>query len=261
MSWIVSGLGDDVADGLARVERRVRVLEDHRHLAPLPAEVLSAEGREILAPKRDAARGRLVEAEQGAPERRLPAAGLADQPDRPARADGEVDPVDRVDVGGDPLRDAAADGEVLHEACGLDQEVVGGDRCRRGAHSSSPPPSVNQHAAEPDVVLRLQGRLVGRAAREPERAPGMERAPGRLGGRVRRRALDRAERVLPGPVELGLGLQQPPGVRVARAHEHLLGRTRLDNLARVHHDHPVADARDDAEVVGDEHGRRAGTRA
>ena len=40
---------------------------------------------------------------------------------------------------------------------------------------------------------------------------------------------------------------------MAHGREHLEGRGLFDDLAGVHHEHPVGAARDDAHVVGDEH--------
>ena len=78
-------LGDDVADGHARVERGERVLEDDLHRAPVPPQRLAAEPREIVAEPDHAARGRLDQAQDRAAERRLAAAGLADHAERLAR--------------------------------------------------------------------------------------------------------------------------------------------------------------------------------
>ncbi len=50
----------------------------------------------------------------------------------------------------------------------------------------------------------------------------------------------------------GLGGEQHPGVGVLRGGEDLRGRAGLDDLALLHHRHPVGDAAHDAEVVGDE---------
>ena len=51
----------------------------------------------------------------------------------------------------------------------------------------------------------------------------------------------------------GLGLHQSDGVGVAGVVEDVLRRALLDNAAGVHDDDVVRHARNDAEVVGDEH--------
>ena len=106
-------LADDPADGVARVERRERVLEDHLHPPPQRLELALAERGDVLAVEDDPARGRLVQAEERPPDRRLAAARFADEAERLAAADLEADAVDRADV---------ADVAVEHDP-GLDREV------------------------------------------------------------------------------------------------------------------------------------------
>src|SRR6266849_3011098 len=85
---------DDAADGHARIERRVRILEDHLHAATHLAHVLAAEPRELDAVELHLAGGRLVELEDRAAGRRLSAPRLADESERLAFLDEEIDPVD-----------------------------------------------------------------------------------------------------------------------------------------------------------------------
>src|SRR5258708_39663688 len=87
-------LTDDVSDRHARVQRRVRVLEDHLHPAAHLAHLLAAELRVLDAVELHLAGGRLVELEDRAAGRGLTAAGLADEAERLALLDEEVDPVD-----------------------------------------------------------------------------------------------------------------------------------------------------------------------
>ncbi len=78
-------------------------------------------------------------------------------------------------------------------------------------------------------------------------------AAGWPGARVRGLALDGNQ-----PAILGLridprrGVQQRPGVGMARIGQQILGRTFLDHLAGVHHQHARADIGDHAEVVADQ---------
>src|SRR5260370_25582265 len=90
-------LADDVAHAHARVERGIRVLEDHldRELGGLaPGRI---ERGAVAAAIEDAAGARLHDAGDDAAEGRLPAAGLADEADDLAMCDHEIDFVDGMD--------------------------------------------------------------------------------------------------------------------------------------------------------------------
>ena len=89
-------LGDDPPDAHARIERRVRVLEHDAGLAAQPVQRAGAGARIDRAPvELDGARGRRVEGEEQADERRLARARLADDADRGARADVDVGVLER----------------------------------------------------------------------------------------------------------------------------------------------------------------------
>ena len=95
-------LDDLVADAVHRVQRRQRVLEDHRHpLAAHPVDDLPRRADE-LGPanrRRTLDAGRLREQAHQTEERhRLPGAGLPDDAEHLALADVEVDAADRLDV-------------------------------------------------------------------------------------------------------------------------------------------------------------------
>ena len=125
-------LADDVADAHPRIERADRVLEDDLHV---PAHLLqrrALEGDHVDAVEADLARGRLEQPQQRASERRLAAAGLADEPDRLAAMDVEIDAVDGLQLGDGALQHPLLDGEVLLHAACREQDVVRrlGRRCR-----------------------------------------------------------------------------------------------------------------------------------
>src|SRR5258706_9973559 len=101
-------VADDLAQGHPRVEGGERVLEDDLHVAPALAQLLAAERGEVVAAKADAPGGGLDEAQHGAAERRLAAAALADDPQRLAGGELEVDAVDRLE-GARPGEEAAGD--------------------------------------------------------------------------------------------------------------------------------------------------------
>ena len=92
-------LGDDLPHRHSRVQRAVGVLEDHLEPAPdLPQLALGQRG-EVAALEDDLARGRLLELEDAPAGGRLAAAGLPDQAQGLAAADGEAHAVHRLDHG------------------------------------------------------------------------------------------------------------------------------------------------------------------
>ncbi len=117
-------LADDVADRHPRVERGVRVLEDHLDPAPDRPQRRGAEAGEVDAVEEDAAVARLVEPDHRLRERRLAATRLADQPERLAALDAERDAVDRPYVPDRRAEEPGPDREVLDEP--LDAEELAG---------------------------------------------------------------------------------------------------------------------------------------
>ena len=94
-------LDQGLADGAARVERGVRVLEDDLHAGPQRGQRGAARGAHVGAGEADAAGVGLDEAEHGACGGRLAAAGFADHADGLARTHVDIDAVDGVNDGGD----------------------------------------------------------------------------------------------------------------------------------------------------------------
>src|SRR5262249_38870696 len=90
-------LADDLADGHARVERGERVLEDDLHLPAIWPERGAGEARDVAALDHDAPLGRLDQAQDGAADGRLAAAGFADEAERLTLVDRQRDTVDRTD--------------------------------------------------------------------------------------------------------------------------------------------------------------------
>jgi hypothetical protein len=110
---------DDLADPFARVQGRVRVLEDDLQLAPKRAQVALRELRDVLAAERDPAVRQGQQADEAAPEGGLSAARLADEPEGLSRPDLQRDVVDRMHARDLALdQDAALDREVLHHVFG-----------------------------------------------------------------------------------------------------------------------------------------------
>ena len=114
---VVKRLADDLARVHARIERRIRILEDHLQAAPARAHRGAIESRDVLAFQRDRAARGLDQAQDRLSGRRLPAAALADEAQRFAR--GEVE---RHAVHGLHRADLAPEEPAAHRVV-LDQRV------------------------------------------------------------------------------------------------------------------------------------------
>ena len=130
-------LADHPPDRVARVQRGVRVLEDHLHPLPQRPQLALAHVRDVGAVEEDRAAGGLVQAQQRPADRRLAAARLADEPERLAALDRQRDAVDRLHVADVPVHDdPAPDREPDLEILDLDERVA----------------AVRAHAAPPSLV-------------------------------------------------------------------------------------------------------------
>ena len=90
----------------ARIERGVRVLEDHLHALAPGAHRLVAERQQILALEAHLAGGGLEQAQHQTADRRLAAARFAHDGEGLALLEMEVDAVDRADMAGDQAKGA-----------------------------------------------------------------------------------------------------------------------------------------------------------
>src|SRR6187402_3247927 len=88
-------LGDDTGDGLARIERAVRVLEHHLEIAPRAAQLVGRDAVEVAPKQRDLPRGRPLQRHHDARERGFSGAGLADDAEALAGLDLYADAVER----------------------------------------------------------------------------------------------------------------------------------------------------------------------
>src|SRR3954470_14521853 len=121
-------LADDRADGLARVQGRVRVLENHLHVAPQRLQGVARHVSDVPAAVVDLAARRLEQAREQARGRRLAAARLADDAEGLAAEHVEAHAVDGLHRPHLPAEhDARGQREVLDEVADLD-EAVAGDR-------------------------------------------------------------------------------------------------------------------------------------
>ena len=89
-------LGQDLADGHARVERRIGVLEDDLGIAAEGAQLLRIQCAQVAALEADPAGIRLDQPQHQPAHRRFAAAGFTDQRQGPAGIDAEADAVDRL---------------------------------------------------------------------------------------------------------------------------------------------------------------------
>src|SRR5687768_5439778 len=109
---------DVVRDRLDRVQRPERVLEDHLDARAIEANVAPVE--DVLPLVEDRAVGRVVQPGEDPRDRALAAAALADERRDHARAQGEADIVDRVQLGPAGEQARAAGPEVLRQAVDLE---------------------------------------------------------------------------------------------------------------------------------------------
>ena len=208
-----------------------------------------------LAVERHLARRGLDQAQHRARQRRLAAAGLADDAEDLALAPLERDPVDRP-------RDLAVDAELdrqvadLHQGRGcrgghpLTSVVVtaGSSICGHSLHGAK------WHAAAwPAATSRRAGSV--EAAVGGVRAAGSEATALGQVARIRRATRDR-RRQAAHAADHRQRVEQPLGVGVLRGVEDGAHRADLDDPARVHHRDPVAGLGEHPEVVGDQDQRQ-----
>src|SRR5579864_4608165 len=115
-------LADDVAHRHARIQRRIRILENDLELAANRPHLLAREPRDVAPVEDDLAGCRLDELDDRARQRRLAAARLAYEPERLTRLDREVDAVDRMHLPDRTLQQPGADRKVLDQI--LDPEQI-----------------------------------------------------------------------------------------------------------------------------------------
>ena len=252
-------LRDDVADGHARVERRVRVLEDDLQLAPHLAHLLAAERRQLAPVEADRAAGRLEQPQDAVAGRGLARAGLADEAERLALPDLEADPVDGADV---------VDGAVDEEAR-LDREVllkVGDLEERRAVRAHPVTPAASREPARslvgcadrtqcPGRSWRSSGGVVaqvslwlayGQRGANRHAGGGAIRSGGRPGIAVRRPPR------MPSPSICGSAPSRASVYGCSGRSKRSSVSGVLDDLAGVHDDDVVRGLGDDAHVVRDD---------
>ena len=232
---------DDLADGVARVERVVRALKDV--LEPTatrrrsPADVRA----QRVAFEDDRAAARNVEAHDRARQRCLARTGLTDEREALARPQLQGRVVDDLLVpveGAERSNDEHRFGRC-HGCTGDDREteICGGDLRRA-------------EAGHVMVRFELNVRRLGfTTARKNVTTAWREDAAVRPSPWWRDVAWNRLEGKSGGDVRDRL--DEPARVRVTRTREEALHRSGLDHPARVHHEHALRKHRDSREVVTD----------
>ena len=186
-------------DAHARIERGHRVLEDHLQLELGVAPGLAVELVERRAAESHAAVARGIDAGGDAAERRLAAAGLADQPDHLAFADRQMHVVDRmhhrlVQAGAEQVGGARREIERLDEALAhafeRDDRLASCGRLAFGMRVPAAGGAVRRMARPwPAPFRRPRRRARSAARRRSPAAAGRARAARRGSGRKRRAAL------------------------------------------------------------------------
>ena len=175
-------LGDDLPDRHPRIQRAVRILEDHLHLATDRTQRVLVERRQVASLEEDLTAGRPLELQDASAGRRLAAPGLADEPEGLAAADLEAHAVDGTDEAASAPEQSAADLEVFHQIRDLqERDAVAHVRAAVRARSRF---SASQHALTwPPVFTSRNGGTSTwhRSTAKPHR--GVNEHP--LGSRVR----------------------------------------------------------------------------
>src|SRR5581483_7438731 len=121
-------MADGLRDRHRRVERRVRILEDDLHPPAHEPPVVLAQPGDLAPLELDTPGGRRHETEQGAAQRRLPTAGLADEPEHLALAQIERHVVDRAHrctgLADEPVEEAPPDRVVRLQPPDGDEHLV-----------------------------------------------------------------------------------------------------------------------------------------
>ena len=112
----VERLADDVADRHARIQARIRILEDHLDLV-----LGEFAGGELLAIEINFAFRRLIEADDCAARRGLAAAGLADEAERLSFMKRKAHAVDGLEDGRRTAEETARRDEMFFEVLDLEQ--------------------------------------------------------------------------------------------------------------------------------------------
>ncbi len=235
---------------MPRVQRGIRVLEDHLHLAAQLGVAAVLGGGEFKAFQGDIASRGVYQPAEAPGQRRLPAARLADEPEHLAPPHLEGDAGHRLNGG--PRRLVG-----LHEVLDPEQHRPVGRRrwrCRLPlARRYRGHLVVVVASTDPPVPRVVRWRRLDVAAFPGDRAAGGVHASRQVGAQRRQGTGDgvQTQSVLAHAAP-GHAAQKPQRVGVTRLAEELVGRTLFDEAPGVEHAHPLTHATHDGEVVADE---------
>ena len=162
-------VADDRADATARVQRAVRVLEHHLHLAAQRAQLGPRQRADVGAVEHDPARGEVVQPGHAAGQRGLAAAGLPHQPERLAalRPSRLTPSTARSDGGAPPNSLRRPTGKYLQTSRDLERRhrASGGMRPSSLAARQKPLPRSGQPARRRGARGRSPGTAASRRTR------------------------------------------------------------------------------------------------
>ena len=121
-------LGDDALHAPARIEARVRVLEDHLEPPAQLQHLVRVRGAEVLAVEHDATARRRVQPADEARDGGLAAARLAHDGECLAGREMKIHTIDGANMARDSPKGAVLHGEVLRQPGDLEQRGHGRDR-------------------------------------------------------------------------------------------------------------------------------------
>ena len=258
-----SGSPTICGDRHPRVQRRVRVLEDGPDLAPERAQLAAAQSRPGRPPHRrrgGSGSGRRSAGTRAAMHRPRVVFPQPDSPTRPRvspRCDDQVDAVDGPHHAGTAAEQPAPGPELAstavrpraaaHRSCRHLPQQVGRTVVQQapGAHGRRPGSAADRWTSQTPGITWSQRVWNGQPA---GRLCGCGTTPRIVASRLSRlRAARPSAPTAAAPACTGAAASWNSVVDVAL----------LDDLAEVHHRHPVGDLGHHAEVVGDEHDRHA----
>ena len=225
------------ADGHARVQRRIGVLEDHLHAAAIGGQRLFTEVGDILPVEENPAVRRLIQANKTAADRRFAAAALADEAEGFALLNGKAHVVHGLEQPFGLAAERAADGEIHFKPAGFYNR----------AHSRFPSSNDARRAfiaaagSARNASAKAGSSPAGRCCRcswHTDSAPRTDSPAAAQSGRAASPESESAcafRRMC-----LRDGAQQPPRVGMLRLVEDLANRAFLHDDAAVHDQHAAS---------------------
>ena len=242
----------------ARVQRGIRILENHLEIRTPAAQRVPAQGVESRALEADFAARLGQQLQDSLARRGFPTAGLTDQRERASCSQLQRQPVHRPDVAYRALEQAALDRKMHHEIAYREQRL--GYRRERGLrrHRNRARCKIRSRLPFPEMAANpVPGRKHGPVRNfDPATLPGTvatlgETAAAEFGIQRRHLALDHGQF----PTALGgarKAFKQFARIRMLRGAEKLLARGELHQIPGVHHRDPIGHLRHHAQIVGNQ---------